>query len=488
MVRFRSALLILCLKPLSAQVDAGLIPQPVYSRSAPATQSPQVFIVPPPDLTRGSTPSGTPSPHTLALTMADTVQRALRYNLGLATSGESTRVAQSLRLSLLSQLLPSLNGRVSETIQQVNLQAFGFRGGPVFGESFSPVIGPFSVFDARAYLTQTIFDATSIAALHSGTENLRAVEFRMRDLRAIVAQLASTLYLQAIAASSQIESTLGQVRTAETLYQQAQNQRQAGVVPRIDVLRAQVELQTRQQQLIATRNDFEQQKLTLARVIGLPPGQRFDLVDEVPFTPPPVMTVDEALGTAYETRSDLRAAVAAERSAQYDLQAASAQKLPALSFSANYGTIGPAPGWSHGTFATTFSLDFPIYQGGRIRASEQRARAVLQQRRSETAGLRGQIDNDVRIGFLNLRSASEQVEVARSTVLLAGEALQHAQNRFQAGVTNNLEVVQAQESVAKANQGLIAGLYIYNQAKASLARAMGYEPVEMLRFLGAKTK
>lgn len=479
----RIVLIVSCVRSVCAQVSLPL-PLPVRRAPAPQTQTP-LNTNPPQDLLRLSVPQEALTPGVLQLTLKGALDRAVRFNAGLITENQSTRIAQATRLFALSRLLPSVRGGVSESILQVNLEAFGISGSIVGASS---IIGPFSVFDARAYLTQTILDLSAVAALKSGTQNVRSAEFSAQDARQMVVQLVQTLYLQAVAASSRIESVDSQVNTAAALHRLAADQQAAGVATRIDAIRAQVELQTRRQQLLAARNDFEQQKLVLSRVIGLPLGQPFVLADDVPYKPDQLPTLEDALAKAYNSRADLRSAEAAERAAEYDRKAAAAQRYPTLAFDGNYGALGRTPGSSRATFIAGFGLSFPIFEGGKIRADVERADAVLRQRRADTANVRGTIDYDVRTAFLDLQSTSEQVAVARSTIALAGEELQHAQNRFRAGVTNNVEVTQAQQSIAHANDNYIASLFQYNQAKAGLARSFGYSDEESLRFLGVKTK
>jgi outer membrane protein TolC len=176
------------------------------------------------------------------------------------------------------------------------------------------------------------------------------------------------------------------------------------------------------------------------------------------------------------------------RSAEYQKQAARNQRLPVVTFDGNYGVIGRNPGDSHGTFAAFGSLQVPIFDGGRISGDVMRTDALLEQRRAESGDLRGRVDYEVRSAFLDLGAAREQVAVAQSSVNLANQELQQARDRFQAGVANSVEVVQAQQAVAAADDNYISSLYSYNFAKASLARALGVSEKRSIEFLGAKTQ
>jgi outer membrane protein TolC len=247
----------------------------------------------------------------------------------------------------------------------------------------------------------------------------------------------------------------------------------AGTSPAIDGLRAKVELQTRQQQLIQAQNTFAIQKLTLARVIGLSPAQQFELTDKSPYQPFEMVTVDEALKRAYASRSDYQAAMTDVRAAEFSRKAAIAGYLPSLSFNADYGAAGAHLSAATQVFDVRGTLSIPIFQGGSVHGDVLQADAKLTQSRERLDNLRAQIDADVRTALLNLQSSAELVNVARSNITLAEETLVQSRDRFMAGVTDTVEVVQSQEAVASAHEQYISSLYGYNFAKISLARAIG---------------
>jgi outer membrane protein TolC len=280
-------------------------------------------------------------------------------------------------------------------------------------------------------------------------------------------------YLQAIADEARIQTAEAQVATAQALYDQASDQVTAGTSPAIDGLRAKVELQTRQQQLIQARNAFAIQKLTVARVIGLASGQEFEFTDKSPYQPFEAITVEEALKRAYASRSDYKAALSDTRAAEFSRKAAIAGYFPSLSFSANYGEGGTHPSTARQVFDVRGTLTIPIFQGGSVHGDVLQADARLEQSRERLENLRAQIDSDVRTALLNLQSSAEQVAVARSNISLAEETLVQSRDRFSAGVTDTVEVVQSQEAVASAHEQYISSLYSYNFAKISLARAVG---------------
>jgi outer membrane protein TolC len=302
---------------------------------------------------------------------------------------------------------------------------------------------------------------------------LKSAEYTYKDARDLVVLAVGYTYLQAIADEARIETAEAQVKTAQALFDQATDQVSAGTSPAIDGLRAKVELQTRQQQLIQAKNNFAIQKLTVSRVIGLAPGQEFEFTDKSPYQPFEGITVDEALKRAYASRSDYQAAMTDIRAAEFSRKAAVAGYYPSLSFNADYGAGGAHPSTATQVFDVRGTLSIPIFQGGSVHGDVLQADARLEQSRERLDNLRAQIDSDVRTALLNLQSSADQVDVARSNIDLAEQTLVQSRDRFRAGVSDTVEVVQSQELVASAHEQYISSLYSYNLAKISLARALG---------------
>ena len=420
----------------------------------------------------GSVPAK-PVPGVLQLSLQEAIQRGLKQNLGLLLSGEEVHAAQGQRRRFLSELLPNVNTSTYIADSQIDLAEFGFTfSAPGF--QVPTVVGPFAYFDSRAYLTQSVFDWKAINRTRAATQSLKSAQGTYKDARDLVILAVGYSYLQAIADEARVDTAGAQVTTARALYNQAEDRVKAGTSPAIDALRAQVELKSQQQQLIQAKNDFAIKKLNLARAIGLAPGQQFELTDKSPYQPFAGITVDEALKRAYESRSDFQAALADVRAADYSRKAASAGYLPSLSFTADYGLAGTYPDVStHGVFDVRGTLVIPIFQGGKVHGEVLEADARLEQSRQRLENLRAQIDAEVRTALLNLQSAEERVAVAQSDIDLAEQTLVQARDRFTAGVTDTVEVVQAQEAVARAHESYIASLYSDNYAKISLARALG---------------
>jgi len=435
---------------------------PVPSISLPGTQSPFT----------GSEPEGKAMPEVLQLGYEEAIERGLRNNLGLLLSGDQTIMARGERWKELSNLLPNVTARIQEDVQTLSLTALGLKSN-VFPFPTPRVIGPFNYFDARASVTQSVFNFRDIEKERAASESLKSAQYTYKDARELVVLAVGNAYLLAIATGARIETTDAQVTNAQALYTKAVDQQNAGLSPAIDTLRSQVELQTRQQQLIVARNDYAKQKLSLARIIGLPPGQEFQLTEKAPYQTLTPLPLEVYLQRAYASRSDYQAAQSQVRSAELTHRAAAAGRYPSIDLNANYGDVGVTPGQSNGTWQVNGGLTIPIFTGGKVHSDLLEADAQLRQARSQLGDLRGRIDYEVRTAVLDLTAAAEQVEVARSSVDLAEQAFNQSKDRFSAGVTDNLEVVQAQEAVASAHESYIQSLYAHNLAKVELARAVG---------------
>src|SRR5271166_1882433 len=416
----------------------------------------------------GSIPQGKATPEVIEISVRDALDRGLKYNLGLYLSDRATEQARASRLRALSDLLPMVNGSVTEEAEKINLKAFGFTF-PGFPSS----VGPFGLFELQAAGTWNPLNMHYISGVHAASQNVKASQFSYRDARDTVVLAVGANYLLTIANESRVAAAEAELKAAQALYQLAVDQENAGLAPNIDTLRAKVQLQTQVSQLIQAQNDLEKQRIALARVIGLPISQKFRLVDRVPYHPLPESEVANALERALQTRPDYQAALASLRAAQYSLDSAWQQRLPSIGFSGNYGILGYNPGSLAPNWTAAATLAIPIFQGERIESDIQQARSVLKQRQAQVDNLRGAIEQDIQDALLDLKAAAQQVEVGKVGLDYAQQALEQSQDRFGAGVTNNVEVIQSQQQLASANEQFIASLYGYNIAKVLLARAIG---------------
>lgn len=450
-------------------------PEPVPNGPSPVLQ--QGFQV----NYNGSVPTGQATPNAIALSLKESIQRGLRYNLGVLANTDIVNAAAAERRRTLSTLLPQFSVAVTENSLQEDLVAFGLNL-----PGFPTIVGPFSYQNARAYFQQTIYDRPSLRNLRSASESLKASQLSAQDARNLVVQAVSNGYLAVITDSARVTAIQAEVDLAQALYVRANDQHIAGTVAAIDVLRAEVQLKSEQQRLLAQRNQVEKDKLTLARAIGLPTGQRFTLTDALPFAPITVSEYD-VLREAYDHRPDYKAAQANVRAADYAVQSAKAEQYwPQAVVSADYGDIGKTFANSHGTYTLLAGVRFPIFAGNRARADIANAEAVLTNRKNAVDDLRGRIDYEVRTALLDLQSSADQVTVARSNVDLATQTLAQARDRFTAGVADNIEVVQAQQALSAANDSFISSLNSHNAAKIALATAVGVAEEDVARYLNLK--
>jgi outer membrane protein TolC len=433
---------------------------------------------------QGSVPTGVPSSTPLALTLHEAIERGLKTNLGLLLSDSANESARGERLRTLSALIPQLNGRAGATDETLDLKTVGFNF-HFPGISIPTVVGPFHYTDVRGYASWTAFDYAALKTFGASRESKRAAQLSMLDARDLVVQAAANGYLQIIADASRVGAIRSQVETSQALYDRAVDQQSAGTAAGIDVLRSQVELKQQLQRLLAQTNQLEKDKLALGRVIGMPAGQDFSISETVPFAALASITQDQALQTAAQQRSDFQSYQARVRAAEEAVKAARGERYPTAEVTADYGDV-TTPGESHGTFTVVASAKIAIFDGGRIAGDIIQARSALKQRQDELADLGGQIEYQVRTAFLDIRSAADQVAVAQDNLDLANQTLVQARDRFSAGVSDTVEVVQAQELVATANDTLISALFAHNVAKVALARALGGTEQVIQKFLEVK--
>jgi outer membrane protein TolC len=411
-------------------------------------------------------------PGRMPLSLQSAIDLGLKHNLGLLLSQAETRAARGQRWQELSALLPQVTAAPYVAESKINIDELGFSG---LASAFhlSAAVGPFSYFDARAAVSQSLFDWKTINLARAAGQNVKSADYTMVDARDLVILTIGNAYFQAVADEARIITDEAQVETAQALFSQATDQVDAGTAADIDALRIKVELQTRQQQLIQAKNDFAIQKIIVARAVGLATSQDFDLTDKSLYSSLDILSVDDALTRAYASRSDYRAAESAVRAAELSRKAAVAGYFPSLSFGADYGTGGAHPSDSTRVYDVRGTLSIPIFTGNSVHGDIQQADARLEQSQERLDNLRAQIEADVRTALLNLQSSAEQVKVAQSNIDLADQTLVQSRDRFTAGVTDTVEVVQSQQAVASAHEQYISSLYNYNFAKISVIRALG---------------
>ena len=457
-----------CLSGPGAAAQSSVVPPPTIPSPPTATDF------------QGSVPRGVASAQTVNLSLDDAIQRGLQANLGIILSSTQTAGARAARLSQLQSLLPGIDFTAKEAAQQTDLPAEGLRI-----PGFPKIIGPFGFTDVRASLTWSLVDVASMRSYLAARHNFAAAQLSAEDARDMVVLTVGNAYLLVLADQTNVSSVEAQVATAKVSLDQAIDNHQAGTAPLLDELRARVDYQSLEQQLIAAQDSLEKDKLALARTIGLPLAQSFSLTDTAPYAPFDQLDANALIQQAKANRKDLAALVEETAAATEQRKAATAARFPTVETDADYGDIGTTLAHSHGTVDATASASVPVFEEFALRGQAQQAQAQLDTAKAQLSDKNAQIEADVRDALLDIASAQKQVEVARSSVDLAAEALKEAQERYANGVSDNLAVSQAQQSVAQADSQYVVSLYRDNVAKLSLARALG-DGQHYEKYLGGK--
>jgi outer membrane protein TolC len=430
----------------------------------------------------GGVPTGAIVPGVVHLSLHEALERGLAHNLAAVLGEQRMKTADAGKWAAWSGLLPSVSVSLTQSRNQINLEAYGFPVAP--GES--PIIGPFNVSDRRLSLSQTLFSLSAIETVRSGNATKAAAEFAYQEVRDEVVVVVSGMYLQVVTTQSRIEAAQAQLATATALHERAIALKQAGMAAGVEVVRAQVQMENQRQRVIYFENEYAKQKLQLARAIGMPLGQTFDLTSRFPYATMATMTPADAVARALATRADHKSGVELVKAAEYSRQAAVGSLLPTLSLAADVGSIGQQWGSALRTFSVAMAVHIPIFQAGRERSRILAANAVLQQSKAQLADLKARIEYEVRAALLDVNASGQRVTVARQASELAELQLTQARDRFEAGVANHLEVVQAQESVATAAENLISSQFAHSLAKGALARSLGIAESSVEQFLGGQ--
>ena len=390
------------------------------------------------------------------------------------------------RLRALAALLPALTANARQTYENLSFKELGIRLPASAPFQLPPTSGGFGYQDARVSVTQQVYNAGLRDKYRAQQDNEEASIFSQRDARDVVVFAVGTAYMQVIASSARVATAQAQLASAKELERQTAHRVTSEVSPEIDSLRSQVERQSAEQRLTNASNQLEKDRLTLARITGLAIDQQFDVTDGLDYHPVTNLTSEMATEEALRGRADLASAEASLHAAQATLRGEKAQRLPVISFNADFGGAGANTGNFNSVYTVSGNVSVPIYTGGRIREDIEQARSDVARREAEYADLKGRIAYDVRVAWLDLTASDSGVAVATRNEALAEKALVQSQDRYSNGVTNYLELVQAQEAVVVANDNYIQSLYSYKVALISLARAMGGAETKLSQLLGGK--
>ncbi|MCX6544194.1 MAG: TolC family protein [Acidobacteria bacterium] len=430
----------------------------------------------------GGVPTGAVAPGRMRLSLHDALARGLAHNLAAVLGEQRVKSADAARWAAWSGLLPTVSASLMQATEQINLEAFGIPVAP--GQS--PIVGPFDISDRRLSVTQTLFSYGAIESARSGNAIKAAAAYANQDVRDQVVVVVAGMYLQLVSTQSRIEAARAQLSTAQALYDRAVALKQAGMAAGVETIRAQVQVENQRQRVIYFENEFAKQKLQLARAIGLPLRQEYDLSDRFPYAALDNLSPTEAISRAMAARADYKSAVELLKAAEFSRQAAYGSLLPTLGLAADVGNIGQQWGSALRTYSLVASISVPIFQAGRERSRILAATASLRQERAQLADLAARIEYEVRAALLDVDAAGQRVKVAQGASELAALQLTQAQDRFSAGIASHVEVVQAQEAVATASDNLISSQFAHSLAKGALARALGIAEASVERFLGGQ--
>jgi outer membrane protein TolC len=464
----------------AALLSAGMLPAQTANQSS--AQSPYY----------GSVTTVQPTDGVKPLSIDEAIAMGIEHNLALVEAREQEQSVKAQSLQSLQSLLPTVTAQADSGAHQINLAALGFsssllgKAAPLFPgldlSSFRTVI-KINVTDAMVNYSQTLFSLANIDRYRASRANVAAAYYSKQSSRGLVVLTVGNAYLQTLALGAQVDNAKSLLEADRVLLNQAVAEHQAGTAANLDELRARVQFQTQQQSVISAEVNFEKAKIALNREIGLPAEQEIQLTDAEPYADLATMNIDQAKEIAYRSRQDYQGLQAQVRAAQLQRKAAKWERLPTLDFQGNYGVTGITGALYHGTFVAAGSLNLPVFEEARFRGDSGVAAANLTNLTQQLAGLKEQINQQLRDSILDVQSATELVRVAQSNVELARKELEQTTDRFQAGVDDNLPVVQAQATLADAETNLINTTSQHNQAKLGLARNLGIVDTQYATFL-----
>ncbi|WP_158822505.1 TolC family protein [Granulicella sp. S156] len=411
----------------------------------------------------------------ISLSLTEAIRRGLRFNLGETNNANSVRQARAQQSGAFSALLPKASLSVSESAAKSNLSSEGFSPAnfPSFATTFPATVGPYHYYSLQGNLSASVFNLTSLYNYRSAQASAEAASLNAKDGSEMIVLAVSGTYMQVLGTIAEVQAQTDQVRYAQASYDQAAAQEKVGTKAEIDANRSLVQLQTERQRLLSERSDLKKQTFALARLLGLPVNTKITLSSTLNDDPTIGVGEEEAVQQALANRQDLKALSAQVRMAEATVKAAHSEHLPTAAIQGFYGIQGVNPDQGRGVFSASANVSMPIFEGGQIRADIEQAKAALDQRQADLANQQGVVELQVRSAYSDLEVATTQVEVAKSNRDLALKTLKQSQDRFAAGATDTVEVVQSQQTLGQAAQDFVSALYAENLARISLARAMG---------------
>ncbi|HKD50335.1 MAG TPA: TolC family protein [Candidatus Acidoferrum sp.] len=407
----------------------------------------------------------------LRLTLNQSVALALKQNPTVQIAILTAAQSEQDKNIAFAGLLPQANARISDEAEKVNLLAQF--GGKVALPGFPKTIGPYQFFSAGPSVSAPVFDLTLWERYQAARNTADASKANNLSTREQVILLTVSQYIGTLRAVADVEASQSRVDLAQALYDQAADLQKEGVGTGIDTLRANVELQNEKQRLLEAQNERETLLYGLSRLLNLDPRQKIELADALSFSDTPQPEVEPSIEAALAERQEWKALNSQIKAAEGEKKAAWSERLPSVRFDGTFAYVGTSGNTTLPTYTYQGSVNLPLFTGGRIRAEVVRADLEIRKLEEQQADLRNQIALDVKTALLNLDSARSEVQVANLGVQLSKEEVDQARDRFKAGVANNIEVIQAQDSLSRANDNQIVALFRFNQARADYARSIG---------------
>jgi len=458
-----------------AKKDSGNEKDPANKKGSPI-----IFYIALLSLTLGAVGARAQSPNAAppANATADTVRLSLEQAVALALKQNPTQqiavlnAAESVQDKNISRaaLLPQADLRVADSANRVNIQA-QFGGARIPG--LPQHIGPYQLFSAGPTFSTPVLDLSLWKKYQASRSDVDAAKANSLTTREQVILLVVSQYIGTLRSVANVEASKSRVDLAQALYDQAADLQKEGVGTGIDTLRANVELQNEKQRLIEAANDRDSSLFGLSKLLNLDPRQKVELADSLSFFETPQPGVNESIDAALSGRQEWKALQAQQKSLRYEKQSVQYSRLPSLRFDGNWAYLGTSSTTGIPTYQYQASVNMPLFTSGRIHAEITKADLEIQKIEQQKSDTRNQIALDVKTALLNLESARSEVQVANLGVELAKEEVDQARDRFRAGVANNIEVISAQDSLARANDNQIIALYRFNQARADFARSVG---------------
>jgi len=405
----------------------------------------------------------------LRLTLRQAVQLALRQNPGVRIADLSVSQAKEEQAIARAGLLPQADFTVPVRAQRTNIEANFGRTIPGFPQH----VGPFEVFQAGPSFSLPVFDLPRWREWQAAGHRARASADERQTRREETTLAVVSQYLASLEASANVRAAESRVRLAQALFDQALDLQKHGVSTGLDTLRANVQLQNETQRLIRARTDGQTALYGLARLLNLPPNEPVELADEMSFYETPAFRAEQSIAEALGNRPEMKALAQRERNLETEEHAASERRLPSIRFVGNWAEQGISATTIIPTYIYEVDVEMPIFTGGRLKAERARARLAREQVEQQKQDLRNQIAYEVKTALAELDSARHEVDVANLGVKLATTEVDQSRDRFTAGVANNIEIITAQDELARANDNQIGALFRYNQARANLSRAIG---------------